>query len=651
MSDSISVEEMESKLSLVIRKPQEGKSFICITSIISDTKSIHIVLTMNTLSAGMQFFGRMEEKIGSDKIIVFNSKKETAGECLYAKTVTDVVSLLKTKPEVKVIVCCAHEKRIRKSIVQLLSITGDSLSFNQAKRSFTIHVDEAHKYIPENQSCIRVYNASPVVNSIIGYSGTPDGIWKKKQADPLFHKILIRDIETELQIIRSPDYFGVNRCDFHIFEEEITHNDIISTANINPTISQTAFVRADMNERNKNIWYGKNWHFDLGNETLLLSYISQIVPRMRISADTFSYHFIPAYTRKATHYEIVDILLNNCPTANVISVNGNGFELYRNRLCENKSYRVTSGNQLLQKASAQDKKRLSEPSNMVQELIKDNINCPTFVTGFTCVGMSVTLINEFLGNFDSVVMAHQHYSRDKLYQLCRFLFNYTNWSENGKSKIKNTQFYSLTKSVVDTCLDYEAHVERMCTDFVGKTCSLREIQGFDPEEPSEREIKNTSLKSIKLSNPDNKVWKKFKVYDGNDEGEWKKVELFYESILKKKLSKKSKSRPKSVNGFYQCSTTAGVATQTIREISTLDKQSWWSMFQLTSESLSYARIFVGYENLEDPSEYTIYVKYAQLEDNEECKSVLQKYGKKTTKKVEKSSIEEESESCSDDEEC
>ena len=62
MSEYITNDEIESKFSLVVRKPQEGKTFICINSIANDnSKDIHIVLTMNTLSAGMQFFGRMEE--------------------------------------------------------------------------------------------------------------------------------------------------------------------------------------------------------------------------------------------------------------------------------------------------------------------------------------------------------------------------------------------------------------------------------------------------------------------------------------------------------------------------------------------------------------------------------------------------------------
>jgi hypothetical protein len=622
MSDYLSSDEVQSKLSIVGNlKPQEGKTYVCLCKIVKSPSSvINIVITMNTLSANMQFFGRMEIELGSKNIIVFNSKKETAGDCLHAESVTEVFSLILHNPNVRAIVCCAHVTRIKKSIVELIQLTSDSISFTRSKRSFAIHIDEAHAYIPSNRDSVTKYNNSPVVNSIIGYSATAEGIWTTDRNDPLFYKIFICDVEEELNIIRSPDYFGVNCCDFHILEEEMSHNEIPSYSN---NMSQPALVRSESKE---SFLYDHSFPFSLGDEILLLSYISQIIPRLRISADSFSYHFVPGYTRKATHYEIVEILLKFFPNANVICVNGNGYELYRIHPYDNKSYRVKVGNQILQMVSREERKRLGEPSNMVQELIKDTPNCPTFVTGFTCVGMSVTLVNENLGNFDSVIMAHHHYSRAKLYQLCRFLFNYTKWSADGRSKIKKTQFYSLTKSVVDTCLEYEQEVENLYNEFSGRSCTLREIQGLEPEEPSERERKTEALKKIKTLNEDEKYWKKYKVYDGNDRKRWKKVEKFYERIMNKPLTETSKSRPKKINGFFHCSTTTGVEKKHDSEIKKLEKQSWWSTLQLT-QKLSYARIFVGYENLDDPTEYTIYIKYVQLEDSEYTRNILQKYGK------------------------
>ena len=106
--------ETESKLSLVVRKPQEGKTSICIKYITDDlfSNNIHIVLTMNTLASGMQFFGRMKEQIGPNRIVVFNSVKKTAGDCHHATNVIDVKSLIRNN-NIKVIVCCAHNKKIR----------------------------------------------------------------------------------------------------------------------------------------------------------------------------------------------------------------------------------------------------------------------------------------------------------------------------------------------------------------------------------------------------------------------------------------------------------------------------------------------------------------------------------------------------------
>jgi len=619
MSENISPEEVESKLSLVVLKPQEGKTFICISDITGDkTKNIHIVLTMNTLSAGMQFFGRMEESVGSKNIVVFNSKKKTAGKCLHAKNIAEIQMFINKQPDIKVIVCCAHEKRIRNSIPGLIEWAEDSKSFMQSGRKFNLHIDEAHKYIPENKGYIERFNASLVVKSITGYSASPDGIWDRNKSDSLFHKILIRDVESELSIVRSTDYFGVKDCEFFIVEEDISADKIVEESNVCDTISRKVCTLGEITSENQ--WYHDNFYFNLGNEYLLLSYLEYIIPKMEIKHNEFSYHFVPAYTRRVTHYACVDILLKHYPTANVIVYNAKGTILYRYN--EKRGIFVESKNleDLNTFASEEEKKKLLEPSYQIQQLIKDTPNRPTFVSGFECVGMSVTLINEALGNFDSIIMAHQHYSRDKLYQLCRFLFNYTNWTPESRAKIKRTKFYSLTKSVVDICRGYEKHLEHISTEFAGKTVSLREIQGLEPEEPSEREVKNAALTSIKLTNSG---WRKFKVYDGNDKEIWLKVCQFYEDITNKELKGKSDPREKEDNGFYKCSTTGNIGIQTTTHIESLKNQSWSVIMALQPNQYSYARVFVGYENLDDNKEYTIYVKYAKLEENEENKKILE----------------------------
>jgi hypothetical protein len=46
---------------------------------------------------------------------------------------------------------------------------------------------------------------------------------------------------------------------------------------------------------------------------------------------------------------------------------------------------------------------------------------------------------------------------------------------------------------------------------------------------------------------------------------------------------------------------------------------------LKKDCLSYAHVFVGYENLEDPTEYTIFIKFAELIDTIDTRYFLEKY--------------------------
>lgn len=643
-------DDFDNKFSLVIRKPQEGKTFICISNITTDkTKNIHIVLTMNTLASGMQFFGRMEEEVGSKRIIVFNSKKSTAGNCLHAKDVNGVMNLLRKHQDVKVIVCCAHDTRFKKTLPEFFTAIADSKSLEH--RKFTIHVDEAHEYIKTYRDNIREINALHTVVKITGYTATSKPIYTSDRSDPLFYKIHIMDVEEELSIIRSPDYFGVKNCDFNIYDD-IVHDDIVRQANLEPVIPPVVFDRAN-SERTSKKWYGVKTCFEIGNEILYLAFLKFILPQLNIEQNKFSYNFVPAYLRKVTHYQAIDMILQQYPNANVIVMNGNGMELYRAHTSSHDgtmtSRWITNGEQVKRQNQVplSEKKKLLEPSYMIQKMIESTRNFPTFVTGYTCVGMSVTLINENLGNFDNVVMAHQHLNDEKLYQLCRFLFSYRNWSGVPRDNIKKTVFHSLTKTVAETCLQYEEYVERLSTDFAGKTCSLREIDGLEPETPTEREKKTEALSSIQFTNSE--LWKKFKVYDGNDDEMWAKANEFYKSVMGKDM--KGRSKPKTDDdGFYQCSTTVkGVTKQRSDTIKTLMSQSWWSTFQLLPNRTEYTRVFVGYDNLEDNTEYTIYIKVARLEKSEHTLAVLAEYGKKP-KKTEESTENSSQASLSDDDE-
>lgn len=635
----IEEDQEESKLGIVIRKPQEGKTFICITKIIADrTRNIHIVITMNTLSAGMQFFGRMEQLIGSHKIIVFNSNKETAGNCHHATDVGSIFILLRKYPEIKVIVCCANTKRFRESIPNILLLANESTSFTTTGKKINLHIDEAHEYVKRHRDEVRAYNSNPIVINIVAYTGSPDNVWVIQENDPLFSKILIIDVDKELQIIRSPLYFGVKDCQFKIVGEEIDEKSLLQNCDISDEVPEHILLKSEYS--NPALFYESNYRFDFGNELRLFAYVKYILPKLYIEQQGFSYHFMPSYKRRITHYFMAELIFDVYPLANVIIINKNGTELYRKNRNTNKGQRVKSNADILPLTELHAK-QLKEQSFMIDALITANNtkNYPTFVTGFTCVGMSITLINEMLGNFDNVVFDHEHFTRDIIYQLCRFMFNYTNWGEVAKQRKKHTKFYSFTKEVADICLEYEKQVERMCTEFAGQVCSLNEIKGSDPVELTDKEIKAGKLKKImddgNILNPD--LWKKFKVYEGNDDEMWRKTEDFYKSITNNELSGKSHPRlhPLTQNDkeYYKCSLTSTVGIKMNHEIVHLKSQSWQSLFQLVAGQLNYARVFVGYDNIDDNTEYTIYVKYVQLKHCQFVMDVLNHYGKKKNEPV------------------
>jgi hypothetical protein len=106
--------------------------------------------------------------------------------------------------------------------------------------------------------------------------------------------------------------------------------------------------------------------------------------------------------------------------------------------------------------------------------------------------------------------------------------------------------------------------------------------------------------------------------------EWEKAHKFYESILGKRIIGKSMPK-KNENGFYCCSDSKGLGVKTASTFNNLEQEKWSNRFQLKKDCLSYAHVFVGYENLEDPTEYTIFIKFAELIDTIDTRYFLEKY--------------------------
>ena len=128
--------------------------------------------------------------------------------------------------------------------------------------------------------------------------------------------------------------------------------------------------------------------------------------------------------------------------------------------------------------------------------------------------MSVTFINEDISNFDNVIMLYPQYLNytTVLYQLCRYLFNYTNWSDSNIKKIKKTKVYSDEIDYHQSCIEYKKQID-IIDNMFGSLRTLDEVSGNItlkikqlPKEKKNDKIAKYATKGSKL----------FKVYPDSD---------------------------------------------------------------------------------------------------------------------------------------
>ena len=244
--------------------------------------------------------------------------------------------------------------------------------------------------------------------------------------------------------------------------------------------------------------------------------------------------------------------------------------------------------------------------------------------------MSVTLINENTGNFDNVIFTHEHYIKSTwvLYQLCRFVFTYSNWE--NKSSIKKTKLYIQNQSVINACIDYENQIEHIKKHLVGTVCTQEQIKGNIPINAKKvpQELKYGPLDPYVTRYEPHPI----RVMDGDEEDEeYAKNEII--RLYKKFMGHEPKSvsiPSKNENGFYECSTSGNrcVHINSDKIISWANNCTWSSNLQITSTQKKYARIYVAYDSQDDPSKYTWILRKVELKDCPEVKEAWKKIGDK-----------------------
>jgi hypothetical protein len=603
----------------IIRKPQEGKTFICIENINLTPNTIHLIITMNTLKSNRQFFSRAKEKVGTS-ICVFNSKPVTGDKpegFFHAKEESQVVRYL--RKGVEHVIMCAHHKRFQGSIAHLLDAITDSRDLN---KNVVIHIDEAHKYVPMYRNEVAVMNDFDKVNRIFMYTATPFNIWQER--DPLYDRIFICDCDQEFNVTKSEYYFGVKDCEHITCDRE--DYDMID-----PYIPDV-MVETWGSEKKKAYHIqrrGLKWlspfneerwarpMFDLGDELSMLSFTKHTLNKLsesgEIKEDEFTYNFVPAYVRKFTHYAIKDMILEVFPTSIVVVINGDGSKYFH-----------TDGEYTGTPMISAD-----ETTDQISKIKADFPGRPLFVTGFHCVGMSVTFISKETGNFDNVIFSHNHFPSDVQYQLCRFLFNHTSWTEEERQTIKKTKLFmgKGCSGMLENCLKYESQVDLIDSDMSGSLRGKDEVVGNVP-------IKEKKIPSEKKFDAIQKFTtvtiKKFTVDDEEEDGEEKleKLREKYREFTGKKL--KGTAMPdKDEDGFYRCSAPGkGVHEGVNKMKKTIEGWKNTSNFAISMDpgrfKWRYARVYVAYDDKEDNSSYTWFLRMMEFERCDEVKAFIVK---------------------------
>jgi len=618
----------ESKLCLIIRKPQSGKTFICIKDIETSPTDLHIVMTMNTIKSNKQFLGRVIENIGPEHIIIYNSDRKYEVDrcgrgiddgCYHCHNTTDTLNIIRNNT-IHVIIMCSHKVRWGYSVHEIVTHLEDSKKFGVREISF--HSDENHAYINKNRENIEQLLKSTLVRQFRMYSATPFPIWTKDEAS-IWNKIYIINVEDMYNLVKNKAYFGVKDCEFI--------PSIQSDETVDYTCNKVSQDTIDLSMApNKTpTWIGQKPVFDLGNEIKYIGFIRSTLYTLDLAHNTFSFNFIPSYKRKITQYEIMKVIHSIYHTANVIIMNGNetGMKLYSkygNRDCNIKILEPSK-----QIEDLLNTRRSNKYTGSTYQPYKDK---PTFIVGFQTCNMSVTLINEEVGNFDNMIFYHDHLINDPecLYQMMRIVFSYIHWDRYNSVNMKKTKIYG-HPAVYKIIIDYEQAIEQIESLEEGEYLQS-EICGDVPIKQNKKKKKTVNyLQQISEEFIDYEI-QNVVVNSNNESKKWDYVEDVYSEFIGKSLYGPSDPRNKrtgpndefilngSMGGKYK-----GKHVDNTDLSSWAEGLSWYSNYAIKGNKYKYIRLYVGYKDLEDPTKYTIYIRTTDLTQDEEVTRLLKLY--------------------------
>lgn len=568
--ESYSSKFEESKLRVVVRPVQSGKTAVCIKEISRDIernpKNIHFIFTMNNIIAQNQLTTRLssEDKL---KIIILNSKKNDQCEidnCNLVKKVDKMEDVLiecldpTTRPNVIIMCCNKYRLHDRKAWNQkgrgVLALLGRFQNINEPDTKVIVHIDEIHKYIsdPFREAYEDIADLN-IVEKIIGYTATAKPLYIDRKSTSIDWRNL-HTVDQSYMMIDKDLYFGISK-------HEHVETSTTETEYFDRNVSD--FVLSKANYKGLNKTFVEESVF-LGPE---YSYMNKIYGIMKYSIcldklnDTYCRYFIPAMVRRVTHWKVAEMAIEMAPKCTTIVINGldadgiggvtvcywDEFESKRKML----QIKLTS------------KKELNEE---IHDLLKNpNFSYlkrhPIIITGYYSVGMSVSLPHPEYGNFDGIVLVQEIANDEDLYQLCRSCFSLQKWNKNQilKNYVK-TKLYC-NKNIYERIIRYESLSFEMaeCSGiFTHTNAGVNKLK--KPRQKMVRNTETANFQEFPISQYDmdeGKTWNALKTYANkncNGYSPHEKVNKdengFYLNILRSKRKVMSKEE------VYKLGTTA-----------------------------------------------------------------------------------------------
>jgi len=374
------IDYQANKFDLCVLATQSGKTFtatakinIEVESDIDYGKSIHLVFTMNTLLNGKQFSKRLEsieKKYGKGSIVIFASKY--TGQYKHISSRGELQGLLldkKTCP--RVVVMCSNHTRYSDGVkfMQVLEENPTNI-----KRAF-VYYDELHQYINrEVRKQIELIHNLNITTGIYALTATPDKIW---QSTGFWSRLKLHYFDD----FNDENYIGFKDMKFNDVD------DYFSLPYIKPSVFEYALKAQQAVEYAQHV---------LEQHPNILSSGARV--------------FIPGHLKRSSHLEIRDLVFKVNSQSVVIVLNGEIKKIFWKNKKNNGDFEIDGID-----IHCDDE----ELSTVVYDILKKRklLTRPVIYTGFVCIGMGQTLVNEALGNFTSAILGHPDLNNDEIYQL------------------------------------------------------------------------------------------------------------------------------------------------------------------------------------------------------------------------------------------